>query len=481
MKTRILAALTALFMVLGLGLLAASPASAHTAELTGEATCQEDGWTVTWTLQNDKGFGKAEVSVESGVAPEFDGATLRNNNSITTKVSHPFEDAEATLTVSVQWKDEFTKSTTASVSIPEGCLPPVTVESCASPLPITTITPTYYKAHADGAKYEDFELKNGGTAEFTEDGLDIQITEGGKVKGMLAATNTSLTDAGAQVLTVADGWVGTLPAYNITIHDDALTEAPRDPTLVRSGLDGDQWYSAYDLEDGGALDPDYKTVWEGTLDDVLALFPEAKVTSFGFTLGTGGTGHGVLTGLTFGCTQYTFGVDKVEPTPDPTPTTPPVVTPPAVKIAPTALANVVCTPEGPAAEVLLDNSDSTEPVLFEVVASNTDGIAASETVDAGASKTVNVALSEDAEVWVTVTADDQGILDVALTGNCEDATPAPTTTAPTPAAPSTPSVASGDTLPHTGANVGWTALVGLIALAVGIGASLLGRRRGQHS
>lgn len=46
--------------------------------------------------------------------------------------------------------------------------------------------------------------------------------------------------------------------------------------------------------------------WHGTLDGWRAKFPNAQVQAFGFSLGSGVFGDGVINDLTFAGTTYTF-------------------------------------------------------------------------------------------------------------------------------------------------------------------------------
>ncbi len=49
----------------------------------------------------------------------------------------------------------------------------------------------------------------------------------------------------------------------------------------------------------------------GTIDQYLAAYPEARVLSFGYSLGSGVIGSAVITGITVGCDEYTFAQSPV--------------------------------------------------------------------------------------------------------------------------------------------------------------------------
>ena len=49
----------------------------------------------------------------------------------------------------------------------------------------------------------------------------------------------------------------------------------------------------------------------GTLDEWRANFPDAQVLAFGFSLGSGVKGDGVLNAINFNNTRYTFAKDVV--------------------------------------------------------------------------------------------------------------------------------------------------------------------------
>lgn len=53
----------------------------------------------------------------------------------------------------------------------------------------------------------------------------------------------------------------------------------------------------------------------GTLNDILEVYPEARVKQVGFSLGSGVLGDGILQSITAGCVKYTFGLEQVEPQP----------------------------------------------------------------------------------------------------------------------------------------------------------------------
>jgi hypothetical protein len=76
------------------------------------------------------------------------------------------------------------------------------------------------------------------------------------------------------------------------------------------GAYGADWWSNKDFGVGAG---DGYTSF-GTLDDYVAANPDAVVTDWGFSLGSGVKGDGVLTGATFACVHYSFA-SSIEPPP----------------------------------------------------------------------------------------------------------------------------------------------------------------------
>jgi len=110
--------------------LAASPVSAHTGNLTGTASCADNGWTVTWTAHNTEAGQSMTVNV-AGFTP----SPIVALGNATLAQSFPASQTSASLSVNFAWPDGFTDPQSATVTAPTGCTTTTTV-------PATTVPPT---------------------------------------------------------------------------------------------------------------------------------------------------------------------------------------------------------------------------------------------------------------------------------------------------------------------------------------------------
>ncbi|GAB6986480.1 hypothetical protein [Nocardioides pyridinolyticus] len=119
------------------------------------------------------------------------------------------------------------------------------------------------------------------------------------------ATDTPLSAVGSPSLE----WTqtsGAAPGYQLVADLDG--NGAKDAILV--GEYGIWW--AAEMTDPAlrAAAPQTSTLgntpWQGSLADWQSAFPTAKVLAFGFSLGSGATGDGVLEAINFGGTRYTF-------------------------------------------------------------------------------------------------------------------------------------------------------------------------------
>jgi hypothetical protein len=120
----------------------AVPAGAHTAAVTGTASCSDGSHLVTWTITNNlakKAMGVSATATASGVAydvsvvtnPVPGGASTKATTVVPGGVTGSIE-----ITVVATWTDEFTRTVTATVALPVKC---ATTTTSAPP---TTTTPT---------------------------------------------------------------------------------------------------------------------------------------------------------------------------------------------------------------------------------------------------------------------------------------------------------------------------------------------------
>ena len=155
------------------------------------------------------------------------------------------------------------------------------------------------------------ETRTTGHYEVVATGLHIS-TEGyestDKVAGYVATT-TPLSGVGEPRLEYANT-AGAVPGFQLVVDFDGKGTA--DGILVgEPATYGDDWWASNGSADfvkkaapsheGGAGSENH-----GTLEQWVAKFPDAKVTAFGFSLGSGMKGDGVLEAINFADTRYTF-------------------------------------------------------------------------------------------------------------------------------------------------------------------------------
>jgi hypothetical protein len=128
-------------------------------------------------------------------------------------------------------------------------------------------------------------------------------------------TNVPLADVGEPVLQY-DATFGIDPGFQLVVDFDGVG-GPDGILVGEPDTYGNDWWLP-----GGSAKPFVKagapsttggsgSGWHGALDDWRAAFPDAVVTAFGFSLGSGVHGDGVLTAIDFNGTRYTFAADVV--------------------------------------------------------------------------------------------------------------------------------------------------------------------------
>lgn len=156
------------------------------------------------------------------------------------------------------------------------------------------------------------------TGHYEVDGSSLHIwTEGNSTTDKVAgyvATSTPLAGLGASSLeyTTNDGTIP--PGYQLVV--DFNNDGTSDGILVGEDVyNGDWWASngsAQFVKDsapshaGGSGSDNH-----GTLAQWTSVFPDAKVTAFGFSLGSGVFGDYQITAINFNGTRYTFAKQVV--------------------------------------------------------------------------------------------------------------------------------------------------------------------------
>jgi hypothetical protein len=150
------------------------------------------------------------------------------------------------------------------------------------------------------------------TGHYKVEGTGLHIwTEGSTSSDKVAeyvATDTPLADAGEPTLAYTPT-SGTGPGFQLVVDFDA--DGTADGILVGEPVyNGDWWLSngsAQFAKDGAPSHTGgFGSANHGTLDQWRTAFPDAEVTAFGFSLGSGVKGDGVITAIDFAGTTYTF-------------------------------------------------------------------------------------------------------------------------------------------------------------------------------
>lgn len=155
------------------------------------------------------------------------------------------------------------------------------------------------------------ETRTAGHNELMADGLQVWTDPSGgsytnefsKAAGYYT-TDFALADAGIPDITIASGYTGTRPSLQLGVDKDG--NGTWDGYLVYEPWaygTGNFWSSKnFGISSGMG----YTSF--GTLNDYLNANPNARVTSMGYSLGSGVVGNAKITKITAGCTNYTFGL-----------------------------------------------------------------------------------------------------------------------------------------------------------------------------
>ncbi|MGY1714154.1 hypothetical protein ACI78R_06840 [Geodermatophilus sp. SYSU D01106] len=175
------------------------------------------------------------------------------------------------------------------------------------------------QAAATGTVYvpEDFvddlsDTRATGSYDLVGAGLRIWTTGStgtDKVAEYVAADDVSLAEAGEPELHFTNTSGGGAPGFQLVVDFDGDTSP--DGILVGEDVYGDDWWatnSAKPFVKSGApvTGGGSGSAWHGTLDGWRAAFPDAEVLAWGFSLGSGVKGDGVITSVDFAGTTYTF-------------------------------------------------------------------------------------------------------------------------------------------------------------------------------
>jgi hypothetical protein len=143
--------------IVAVSLTIAIPAGAHTAPVTGTASCSDGSHLVTWSITNGlphKAMAVTATSAASGVTYDVSVVTNPVPGGATTKATTVVPGGvtgDVVITVVATWPDEFTRTVTATVGLPDQCattsttVPPTTAPTTTTPgsvLGVSTSVPT---------------------------------------------------------------------------------------------------------------------------------------------------------------------------------------------------------------------------------------------------------------------------------------------------------------------------------------------------
>uniref|UniRef100_UPI00138E2CDF hypothetical protein n=1 Tax=Paraoerskovia marina TaxID=545619 RepID=UPI00138E2CDF len=204
--------------------------------------------------------------------------------------------------VSIFWdggkKGTFSTNETQPCSYPEV---PV-VQQCES---FETVT------FADLTDWDTSESHSGGSSEVTTAGLEVHNPQGGKAVGY-NGLSFDLAVAGAPSME----WTGTGTAPGLQMGVDLNGDDKWDGVLVNEAYNyptrADQWWFTKTTFDAPVESTYFSgsSSGYGTLDEWLALYPDANVRYVGYSLGTGPAGDGVISSMTFNCHTFTFAAPE---------------------------------------------------------------------------------------------------------------------------------------------------------------------------
>jgi len=179
-----------------------------------------------------------------------------------------------------------------------------TTDATAAPAEATIYVPNDFVAGLS-------DTRATGHYEVVGTGLHIW-TEGATSTDKVAeyvATTTRLADVGEPGLDYTATAGATPPGFQLVVdfNDDGVS----DGILVGETVYGNDWWLTNAAADfAKAAAPSHAggsgSANHGTLDQWRAAFPDAEVQAFGFSLGSGVLGDGVLSAINFAGTTYTF-------------------------------------------------------------------------------------------------------------------------------------------------------------------------------
>ncbi len=205
------------------------------------------------------------------------------------------------------------------ISLPSGLAIDNTLLDAYTPPTIQPCTTTTTTHTTDLSTWNLSETRSTGHNELVSDGLRIW-TEGtastDKAAGYYPA-DFSLKNLGDTSIDYSATTGTTNPGLQLVTDFD--NNGTTDGILVgESVFYGSNWWTsasaAQFVRDAAPRVAGGGSAWNGSINQWLAAFPDAKVKAIGYSLGSGVLGDGVIKRITLGCVNYTFAKPVVPPT-----------------------------------------------------------------------------------------------------------------------------------------------------------------------
>ena len=190
----------------------------------------------------------------------------------------------------------------------------VSVEEPVTNAACTSITTADLATDLDTDGWDFSQTRAAGSNTFVDGGLFVETTEAtslGKAAGY-KAIDIALAEAGDIAIDLT-GVTGVPPSLQLGVDLD--NDTVQDGYLVY-----EQTYYGQNLWASSTItghvpafvglptEPGGGSAVSGTIDQYLAAYPEARILSFGYSLGSGVIGSATITSITVGCTEYGFSL-----------------------------------------------------------------------------------------------------------------------------------------------------------------------------
>ncbi len=201
-----------------------------------------------------------------------------------------------------------------------GALAVATVMTVATASSATAASATVYvpddfiPALSDTRDYGHYALQGTGLHVWTDNPMSSSSQN--KVAEYWAAPGGAIPTSAAMSYTPNSG---TAPGMQIVFDVDNITGNGNDYNILvgESVYGANWWLTSGSSADAKAADPSGPnntgngSQWFGTLAEWEAAFPSENVLAYGFSLGSGVLGDGVINAMTYGDTTYTFAEHTV--------------------------------------------------------------------------------------------------------------------------------------------------------------------------